>query len=177
MDNTKARKDRRRETGEDFTPPALVEEMLNLIPEEAWKDQKQSFLDPSCGNGNFLIAVKERLLGLGFSEEDALSRIYGIDLMHDNVVEACERLGVEYHEEAPFAVGRTILCANTLKHEGRIPELFEKARVEFLYYNLKNALLALRPLVKGAANDEATAAWKAGREIAKELRRLSKKPH
>lgn len=125
------RKERRRETGEDFTPIPLVNEMLDCLPPEAWEDADQIFLDPSCGNGNFLVEVKKRLLAAGHSEENALSRIFGIDLMHDNVVETCERLGVEYNPEASFAVSRTIVCANTLEHEGKLQELFAMAEEEF----------------------------------------------
>jgi hypothetical protein len=127
----RSRQERRRETGEDFTPIPLVNEILDELPPESWTDPTQVFLDPSCGNGNFLVEVKKRLLAAGHSEENALSRILGIDLMHDNVVEACKRLAVDHHPEASFAVSRTIVCANTLEHEGKLQELFEKAERDF----------------------------------------------
>lgn len=144
--------------------------MLDLLPGESWKDPNQTFLDPSCGDGNFLVAVKERLLGLGFSEEDALARIYGIDLMHDNVVEACKRLGLAHHKDAPFAVSKTVICANTIEND--IPQLFEDAEREFLYQSLKGILLSLKDAVKDSGDAEAKTAWKAGRDLAKELRSL-----
>lgn len=164
------RSERRRDTGEDFTPEALVSEMLDKVPATSWADPEHIFLDPSCGNGNFLIAVKNRLLSLGLSEKEALRRVRGIDIMHDNVVEACIRLGLDYDEEASFAVSKTVICANTLECEN-IPALFEKAEREFLYTQLKAVLLELKPAVKHAPDKEkAVEAWKRGRDLALSLK-------
>lgn len=125
----RSRQERRRETGEDFTPIPLVNRVLDCFEADVWDNPDKVFLDPSCGNGNFLVEVKKRLLAAGHSEENALSRILGIDIMHDNVVEACERLGVDHHPEASCAVSATIICANTLEHE--LQELFDMAEKEF----------------------------------------------
>ena len=54
------RKQRRKETAEDFTPEPLVNEMLDKLPQEVWSDQSKTFLDNSAGNGNFLVAILQR---------------------------------------------------------------------------------------------------------------------
>lgn len=86
------RKARRKITAEDFTPPALVSEMLDKLPPEVWSDSTKTFLDNSAGNGNFLIEVLRRKLALNHPPLQALSTIYGVELMADNVEEMKQRL-------------------------------------------------------------------------------------
>jgi hypothetical protein len=87
------RKDRRKSTGEDFTPSTLVNEILDKLPPEVWTNPSKTFLDPTAGNGNFLIEVKRRLLEHGHSEQHILENmIYGADLMPDNCIEMIHRL-------------------------------------------------------------------------------------
>lgn len=86
------RKSRRKVTAEDFTPPALVSEMLDKLPPEVWSDSTKTFLDNSAGNGNFLIEVLRRKLALNHPPLQALSTIYGVELMADNVEEMKQRL-------------------------------------------------------------------------------------
>ncbi len=182
--DTRPRKERRRETGEDFTPIPLVNEILDRLPADSWENPDMLFLDPSCGNGNFLVEIKKRLLAAGHSEENALSRILGIDIMHDNVVAACKRLGVDHDPEASFAVSRTIICANTLEHKGKLRELFEMAEKEFKEQDIENfckglkcSLMSIKPLIKGSPpgplRDEAVKAFKISLGIIKNLRTIS----
>jgi len=82
-------KERISKLGEVFTPTELVLEMLDELPVEMWEDGK-TFLDPTCGNGQFLVQVLKRKIALGHKE--TLSTIYGADIMQDNVSECKERL-------------------------------------------------------------------------------------
>ncbi len=86
------RKERRKETAEDFTPSELVHEMLDKLPPEVWTNPKKTFLDNSAGNGNFLISIIKRKLDQGHDPIQALSTIYGVELMYDNVEELHHRL-------------------------------------------------------------------------------------
>jgi hypothetical protein len=86
------RKARRKETAEDFTPEPLVNEMLDKLPQEVWNNPAKTFLDNSAGNGNFLVAVLQRKLDHGHDPLQALSTIYGVELMADNVEEMHHRL-------------------------------------------------------------------------------------
>jgi hypothetical protein len=84
--------------GEVFTPPWLVESMLNLVKDETERIDSR-FLEPACGSGNFLVRVLQRKLGaveikFGNSEFEkrhyallALMCIYGVELLVDNVAE------------------------------------------------------------------------------------------
>ena len=56
-------KDRVRDLGEVFTPRWVVDDMLDLIPAPMWLPHPSAtFLEPACGDGNFLVAVLERKL-------------------------------------------------------------------------------------------------------------------
>jgi hypothetical protein len=79
-------------TGEVFTPTPLVQEMLNQLPPEVFTDPTKTFLEPSCGDGQFLAEVVIRKMENGSSYEQALETIYGIDLMEDNCIECIKRL-------------------------------------------------------------------------------------
>ena len=79
-------------TGEVFTPKELVHEMLEHIPIEQFTDTTKTFLDNSCGDGQFLGEVLIRKMENGSTFEQALQTIYGVDLMIDNVDLCRERL-------------------------------------------------------------------------------------
>lgn len=79
-------------TGEVFTPTELVREMLERIPIEQFQDPAKTFLDNSCGDGQFLGEVLIRKMENGSTFEQALSTTYGVDLMQDNVNECRKRL-------------------------------------------------------------------------------------
>ena len=91
-DLKKIRQERRSKTGEVFTPKEIVSRMLDDLPEEVWTDESREFLDPCGGNGNFVCAVLERKISLGHDITKALSTIYSVELMEDNVEEMKQRL-------------------------------------------------------------------------------------
>jgi type I restriction-modification system DNA methylase subunit len=78
-------KERIKKTGEIFTPVPLVQEILNKLPTELWTDDSKTFLDPACGEGVFLTEVLKRKIANNHSPVQALSTIYGVDIMPDNV--------------------------------------------------------------------------------------------
>ena len=48
--------------GEVFTPPKLINEMLNTLPKEVWKNPELKWLDPCAGIANFPFIIYERLM-------------------------------------------------------------------------------------------------------------------
>jgi len=52
----------KKENGEVFTPIKLVNQMLDKLPIEVWKNKNLKWLDPCCGMGNFPIVVYLRLM-------------------------------------------------------------------------------------------------------------------
>lgn len=70
--------------GEVFTPDSIVEQLLACVSEDQWKDPTKTFCDPTCGNGQILVNILKRRLAAGVSKKDAISTLYGVELMEDN---------------------------------------------------------------------------------------------
>jgi len=89
--------------GEVFTNEREVNAMLDLVKHETERIDSR-FLEPACGNGNFLAevlkrkleVVSQRYLKSQFDWERnaiiAVSSIYGVDILEDNAEECRERL-------------------------------------------------------------------------------------
>jgi hypothetical protein len=89
--------------GEVYTGRREVNAMLDLVKQETDRIESR-FLEPACGTGNFLTEVLERKLTVvesryGKSQLDyernavlAVSSLYGIDILKDNVVQCRQRL-------------------------------------------------------------------------------------
>ena len=105
-------------TGEVFTPTNLVQEILDKLPKEVFVDSNKTYLDPSCGDGQFLGEVLIRKVENGIDFEEALSTIYGVDLMRDNVDLCRERL-LCGQEHLKHIVKRNIVCADALRYHYR----------------------------------------------------------
>ncbi len=103
-------------TGEHFTPAPLVTELLNKIPKSQFRDPTKTVLDPACGDGQFLVEVLIRKLRGGSTFEQALSTIYGVDIMPDNVHRCRERL-LDGNEQYRHIVERNIVCADASTYD------------------------------------------------------------
>jgi hypothetical protein len=89
--------------GEVFTNQREVDAMLDLVKHETERIDSR-FLEPACGNGNFLAEVLRRKLTVVDSRYSksqvewerysviAVSSIYGVDILEDNAEECRERL-------------------------------------------------------------------------------------
>lgn len=116
MSGIEREKSRIKATGEVFTPTHLVEEILDKMDQELFKDPTKTFLDPSCGDGQFLSSALYRKLQNGIDFETALSTIYGVDLMEDNVEEARTRLLCD-REDLRHIVEKNIVCHDGLTYD------------------------------------------------------------
>lgn len=108
-----------KKTAEVFTPQYLVIEMLDKLEEEnpeLFTDPTKTFIDNSCGDGEFLGEIVIRKMERsGCSLEQALSTTYGVDLMEDNVEECKKRLaGPNPTEEILEILNKNIICADGL---------------------------------------------------------------
>jgi len=84
-------KERVENLGEVFTPPAKIRQMLGKLPESDW-GKKKKFLEPCCGNGNFLVEIVKHKMSKGSTPEEALQTTFGVDIMDDNIHESRKRL-------------------------------------------------------------------------------------
>ena len=108
-----------KETAEVFTPTPLVQEMLDNLPQDLFEDPTKTFLDPSCGDGQFLSEVVIRKMERsGCTLEQALSTTYGVELMEDNVKLCKERLaGPNPTQEILDILDKNIVCADALTYD------------------------------------------------------------
>ena len=89
--------------GEVYTSRLVVNAMLDLVRQETERIESR-FLEPACGTGNFLTEILQRKLAIvgsryGRSQLDyernaiiAISSLYGIDILEDNVTKCRQRL-------------------------------------------------------------------------------------
>lgn len=118
MSGVEREKSRVKATGEVFTPTPLVQEILDQLPAEVFTDPTKTFLDPTCGDGQFLGEVLIRKMENGATFEQALSTVYGVDLMQDNVNLCRDRL-LCGREDLRHIVEQNIVCADGLRYHYR----------------------------------------------------------
>lgn len=116
MEGITRNQDRIDKTGEVFTPTPLVQEILDQLDPTLFTDPTKTFLDPSCGDGQFLGEVLIRKIENGSTFEQALSTIYGVDMMQDNVDLCRERL-LCGREDLRHIVERNIVCHDALTYD------------------------------------------------------------
>ena len=97
-------------TAEVFTPMELCIRMVDDVPLETKQNPDTCFLDPSAGNGNFMIALRDRLKEYHSEDHILNNMLYAVELMEDNHKEMCERLGVPL--DHPHYV-----CTNALEYD------------------------------------------------------------
>ena len=95
--------------GEVYTAKREVSAMLDLVKQETERIESR-ILEPACGTGNFLVEILERKLSVVESRYRksqleyernailAMSSIYGVDILEDNVVECRKRLFSIFNE-------------------------------------------------------------------------------
>lgn len=126
--------------GEVFTPPWLVEEMLNLVKNETERIDSR-FLEPACGSGNFLVPILRKKLAavdLKYRQYEferrhfallAMMCIYGIEILEDNITECrtnllevfAEHLCIDSRDElyraASYVLTQNLVHGDAMKME------------------------------------------------------------
>lgn len=134
-------KQRVRAHGEVFTAEREVKAMCDLVKDETERIDSR-FLEPACGDGNFLAEILTRKLEvvkrkykkstLDYEKNAvlAISSVYGVDILNDNVLACRDRLfklwDKEYkavckkdcndqtREAVKFILTKNIVCGNAL---------------------------------------------------------------
>lgn len=115
--------------GEVLTSKREVLDMLNLVNTEALRLDSR-FLEPACGDGNFLIEVlncKLKILEKNYSKNQyefekfsvqIFTSMYGIDILEDNIIFARERLFNQYFDiyNKKFQSSISIKCIDCIKY-------------------------------------------------------------
>ena len=111
-----------KQTAEVFTPTWKVQEILDEIEKEdteLFLNSNKTFLDETCGDGQFLSEVVIRKMERSnCTLEQALSTTYGVELMEDNVKLCKERLaGPNPTMKILKILNKNIVCADALTYD------------------------------------------------------------
>lgn len=103
--------------GEVFTSAREVNAMLDLVKQETDRIDSR-FLEPACGTGNFLVEILRRKLAVVESRYKksqleyerhaviAVSSIYGIDILEDNIAECRNRVFEIFDKQYSYLYNR-----------------------------------------------------------------------
>ncbi|WP_419541705.1 Eco57I restriction-modification methylase domain-containing protein [Pasteurella oralis] len=103
---------------EVFTPPNIVNQMLDRLPERLWSDPNAKFLDPVCKSGVFLREIAKRLLkGLETQIPDQQERI--------NHIFSQQLYGIAITELTALLSRRSLYCSKKANSDNSVCTLFE----------------------------------------------------
>lgn len=104
---------------EVFTPPRLVNQILDMLPSKIWSDPKARFLDPACKSGVFLREIAKRLNeGLQSRIPDRQERI--------NHIFRNQLYGIAITELTSLLSRRSVYCSKTANGKYSVCEVFDK---------------------------------------------------
>ncbi len=103
---------------EVFTPPQVVNQMLDLLPDKLWSDAKATFLDPACKSGVFLREIAKRLdKGLEPEIPDLQTRI-------DHILSR-QLFGLPITELTSLLARRSVYCSKAADGKYSVCESFK----------------------------------------------------
>ena len=122
---------------EVFTPPQLANQILDLLPEESFRNKNTTFLDPCCKSGVFLREIAKRLIK-GLEKEipnlqKRLNHIYTKQLFAISITELTALLSRRSVYCSKKANGKYSICNEFKTEQGNI--LFK--RIEHTWKNDK----------------------------------------
>lgn len=111
---------------EVFTPPAVANQVLDMLPEEIWRDETITFLDPVSKSGVFLREIAKRLIdGLEPKFPDLEERLKHIFMN--------QLFGIAITELTALLSRRTVYCSKTANGEYSVAPQFshENGNIRF----------------------------------------------
>jgi len=116
---------------EVFTPPNLVNQILDLLPKELWSNKEAKFLDPVCKSGVFLREIAKRLnVGL---EKQIPNKQKRINHIYKN-----QLFGIAITELTSLLSRRSVYCSKTANGKYSVCETFEDAQGNIKYSRLQH---------------------------------------
>jgi len=111
---------------EVFTPPAIANRVLDLLPKEVWSDGSATFLDPACKSGVFLREIAKRLdAGLERAIPERQQRL--------NHIFAKQLYGLAITEITALLSRRSVYCSKTANGKYSVCDCFtdEQGNIRF----------------------------------------------
>ena len=131
---------------EVFTPPQLVNRILDLLPAELWSDRKATFLDPGCKSGVFLREIARRLdKGLEKPIPDRQKRL--------NHIFKNQLYGLAITELTALLSRRSVYCSKTANGKYSVCESFNDPEGNIRFGRVEHAWENGRCVYCGASKD------------------------
>ncbi len=131
---------------EVFTPPDIVNRMLDLLPQELFSDPNTTFLDPACKSGVFLREIAKRLLvGLENQIPDLQERIDHI--FHKQL------FGIAITEITSLLSRRSVYCSKYPNSKYSVSR-FDDAEGNIRFKKIKHTWRGEKCVFCGASNAE-----------------------
>jgi site-specific DNA-methyltransferase (adenine-specific) len=132
---------------EVFTPPALANRMLDMLPPELWSDEKATFLDPGCKSGVFLREIAKRLIaGLEKKIPDLQKRL-------DHIYTK-QLFGIAITELTALLSRRSLYCSKKANGKYSVCNAFEHENGNIVFKKVKHTWKDGRCSFCGASQQE-----------------------
>lgn len=132
---------------EVFTPPELANSMLDLLPQELFKNPNTTILDPACKSGVFLREIAKRLIaGLKDEIPDEQERI--------NHIFTKQLFGISITEMTGMLSRRSVYCTKHANGKYSVCTEFEDEHGNIIFNNVKHTFKDGRCVFCGASQTE-----------------------
>ena len=116
---------------EVFTPPALANQILDLLPPELWQNKDARFLDPVCKSGVFLREIAKRLLvGLETQIPDQQERV--------NHIYKNQLFGIAITELTGLLARRSVYCSKTANGKYSVCDQFTNEQGNLIFKRIEH---------------------------------------
>lgn len=116
---------------EVFTPPAIVNQMLDLLPNELWHNPNATFLDPACKSGIFLREIAKRLMA-------GLAEIIPDEQERANHIFTKQLFGVAITDLTALLSRRSVYCSKRANGKYSICDCFDSEQGNIIYSPIKH---------------------------------------
>ena len=131
---------------EVFTPPQLVNRILDLLPAELWSDKNATFLDPGCKSGVFLREIAKRLdTGLETHIPDRQKRM--------NHIFRNQLYGLAITELTVLLSRRSVYCSKTANGKYSVCESFDNPEGNIQFERVEHTWASGRCVFCGASEE------------------------
>jgi site-specific DNA-methyltransferase (adenine-specific) len=132
---------------EVFTPPQLVNQILDMLPKEIWSDRNATFLDPGCKSGVFLREIAKRLdAGLEQQSPDRQKRL--------NHIFKNQLFGLSITELTSLLSRRSVYCSKTANGKYSVCGAFDEPQGNIRFAHVEHTWETGRCVFCGASRSE-----------------------
>jgi len=132
---------------EVFTPPQLVNQLLDLLPKEIWSDKNARFLDPACKSGVFLREIAKRLMA-------GLEKQIPNQQKRANHIFNNQLFGIAITELTSLLSRRSVYCSKTANGKYSVCDAFDQPQGNIRFERVLHTWASGRCVFCGASQQE-----------------------